>query len=366
MPLQIEKFDQSEAPRVDTYQEWQAAQKIPVLRGFYVPDIKRVEVAPWEMKGGLGSFVRLDGAGKATDAYVCEIPAGGKLKVQRQLFEEMVYIASGSGATTVWQGDGQRHSFEWQTGSLFAIPLNAWYQHFNGSGSEPARYFAVTNAPFMLNLFHNLEFIFQNGFTFTDRFDPTDPGYFGGSAKVYGRSWMSINFVPDTHHMPLGEQSERGPGARNMKFDLAGQIMCAHISEFAVGTYKKAHFHGPGAHVLILSGRGRSLLWPQPARERTEVEWRPGSLVVPPEMWLHMHQNLGAEPARYLALRWNNWHYPFVRMVEGSRRESIKLGGTQLEYEDEDAQIHRDFEVELLKVGATCRMAGRHPFCTAK
>jgi gentisate 1,2-dioxygenase len=142
--------------------------------------------------------------------------------------------------------------------------------------------------------------------------------------------------------------------------------MCAHVSEFAVGTYKKAHFHGPGAHVLILSGKGRSLLWPQQAQEKTCVPWGPGSLIVPPELWLHMHQNLGAEPARYLALRWNNWHFPFVRMVEGSRRESIKLGGTQLEYEDEDPKIHAQFEAALFEAGATCRMGERHPFCTEK
>jgi uncharacterized RmlC-like cupin family protein len=366
MQLDVERFDHSEAPRVDTYQEWQAAQGIPVVRGFHIPDVKRLEVSPWESKGGRGSFIRLDGAGKATDAYVCEIPPGAKLKPQRHLYEEMVYIASGRGATTVWQGDGRRHSFEWQAGSLFAVPLNAWYQHFNGSGSEAARYFAVTNAPFMMNLFHNPAFVFANDFRFTDRFDPDVLDYFGSHAKLYGRSWMSVNFVPDTHSLPLGDQNERGPGARNMKFDLAGQIMCAHISEFGVGTYKKAHFHGPGAHVLILSGKGCSILWPQNARERTRVEWGPGSLIVPPELWLHQHQNLGAEPARYLALRWNNWHYPFVRMVEGSRRQSIKEGGTQLEYEDEDPTIHAEFEAELAAAGALCRMGKAHPFCTRK
>jgi gentisate 1,2-dioxygenase len=366
MPLKVERFDQSQAPRVDTYREWQADQGVPVVRGFHVPDIKELEVSPWELKGGHGCFICLDGAGKATDAYVCEIPPGGKLNPQRHLYEEMIYIASGRGATTVWQGDGRQHSFEWQTGSLFAVPLNAWYQHFNGSGSEPARYFAVTNTPFMMNLFHNANFIFQNDFRFTDRFDPDDQDYFGGQAKLYGRSWMSVNLVPDTHNLPLGEQSERGPGARNMKFDLAGQIMCAHISEFAVGTYKKAHFHGPGAHVLILSGKGCSVLWPQQAQERTRVDWGPGSLIVPPELWLHQHQNLGTARARYLALRWNNWHFPFVRMVEGSRRQSIKEGGTQLEYEDEDPKIHEEFEAALFKSGAICRMGETHPFCTQK
>jgi hypothetical protein len=366
MQLEVLRFDQSEAPRTDTYQAWQDAQGIPLVGGFHVLDIKQLELAPWEWKGGRGCFIRLDGAGKATGAYVGEIPPGGKLNPQRHLFEEMIYIAAGRGATAVWQDAGEKRLFEWHAGSLFAIPLNAWYQHFNGSGAEPARYFAVNNAPLMMNLFHNPAFVLRNDFCFTDRFESGDRDYFGGGAKLYGRSWMSVNFVPDTHTLPLGDQSERGPGARNMKFDLAGQVMCAHISEFAVGTYKKAHFHGPGAHVLILGGQGYSLLWPQDAKERTRVDWQRGSLIVPPERWLHQHFNSDAQPARYLALRWNNWHFPFVRMVEGSRRQSIKLGGTQLEYEDEDPSIHAEFEAALVSAGAICRMGSTHPFCTRK
>lgn len=364
----IERLDQSAAPKFEAYKSWQQSQKIPIVTGFYVADIKKVAVAPWDLKGGLGSFINLDGTGGTNDGYVCEIPAGGTLKPQRHLYEEMVYIAKGHGATTVWQNNGKKHTFEWGPGSLFAVPLNASYQHFNGSGSEPARYFAVTNAPFMINLFHNPDFIFASDYAFTDRFDPSDDDYFTGGAKLYGRSQMSINFIADTHALELTDQSERGPGARNMKFDLAGQIMAAHISEFPVGTYKKAHYHGPGAHVLILTGRGYSILWPLEAgnQEQVRVDWQPGSVVVPPQLWLHQHFNSSAERARYLALRWNNWRYPFVRMVEGSRHTSMKEGGTQLEYEDEDPKIHQEFEAAMARAGAACRMGGGHPFCTQK
>ena len=36
--------------------------------------------------------------------------------------------------------------------------------------------------------------------------------------------------------------------------ELAQNSMGAHISQFQPGTYKKAHRHGPGAHVIILDG----------------------------------------------------------------------------------------------------------------
>ena len=354
--------------REDTYRDWTEAQKIPVIKGFFVEDVKKVEVAPWDLRGGLGALVNLDGTGGTNDGHVCEIPPGGKLKPQRQLYEEMLYVAKGHGATTVWQKNGKKHTFEWNAGSLFAIPLNAWYQHFNGSGSETVRTFSVTNAPFMINLFHNLDFVFQNDFSFNDRFDANDSDYFTREGSLTGRFFLSTNFVADTHSIQLKDYRERGAGGTNIKFDLAGNIMGAHISEFPVGTYKKGHRHGPGAHVIVLNGQGYSLLWPA-GQERVRVDWQPGCVVVPPMNWFHQHFNSGAKRARYLALRWNSWRFKFIRMGEdrkGGTFTSLKEGGNQIEYDDEDPQIHQEFEAALLKAGATCAMGSHHPGCNQK
>ncbi len=193
--------------RIDTYREWQAAQKIPVIKGFFVEDVNKVELAPWDLKGVPCSFVVLDGTGGVNDAYICEIPPQSKTKPQKHLYEEMVYVTQGYGATSVWQKDGKKHTFEWGPGSLFAVPINAHYQHFNASGSEAARYFAVTNSCFMMNLFHNVDFIFDNDYAFLDRFDPSTEGYFSGQGEVTGRFFMTTNFVPDTHTIGLADYS---------------------------------------------------------------------------------------------------------------------------------------------------------------
>jgi len=352
-------------PRIDTYQNWQAAQQIPVITGFFVDDIGAVELSHWDLKGAAGAFVVLDGSGGVNDAQVVEIPPAGKIKPQRHMYEEMVYVVRGHGTTSVWQQDGRKHSFEWGPGSLFAIPLNAGYQHFNSSGSEPARYFAVTNSCFMINLFHNLDFIFGCEYAFTDRFDGETESYFSRE-EIFDRLFMTTNFVPDLYRMKLGDWNERGKGSTNMKFDLAGQTMGAHVSEFPVGTYKKSHRHGPGAHVIILTGRGYSLLWPDGGEAR-RVDWHPGSVVVPPNQWFHQHFNAGATPSRYLALRWENWRFHFtgVPSSEGTIDVSLKEGGGQIEFEDENPAIHRTFEATVAAAGARCRMGGYHPFCSA-
>ena len=69
-------------------------------------------------------------------------------------------ILDGRGSTAVWNDAGQRITFEWKAGALFAVPLNCWHQHFNGSGRDPARFIAVTNAPIVINLYEDTDFIF--------------------------------------------------------------------------------------------------------------------------------------------------------------------------------------------------------------
>ncbi|HLY66750.1 MAG TPA: ethanolamine ammonia lyase-activating protein, partial [Chloroflexota bacterium] len=225
---------------------------------------------------------------------------------------------------------------------------------------------AVTNAPIIISLFHNMRFIFDNPFAFDDRFGGQDD-YFNGQGKLYQRRVLETNFVPDTHNMELYGWKERGAGGRNIMFELAHNTMAAHISEFPVGTYKKAHRHGPGAHVIILSGEGYSLLWPE-GQEVKEVPWHQGSMVVPPENWFHQHFNKGAEPARYLALRWGSQRYDTGQAFSGDSERadvSVTQGGLQIEYEDEDRKIHKIFEEHLQKAGAQCRMKSMIAWCTA-
>ena len=96
-----------------------ASEGIPIIQGFFLEDIRKVHLQPWQRTGGLAARICLEGTGETNDAYVCEIPPGKALKPQRHLFEELIYIVSGRGATTVWNDPQSKHTFEWQDGSVF-------------------------------------------------------------------------------------------------------------------------------------------------------------------------------------------------------------------------------------------------------
>jgi oxalate decarboxylase/phosphoglucose isomerase-like protein (cupin superfamily) len=337
------------------YDRYIAAEGVPVIDTFNVPDLKTIELGPWPRTGCAGAIVRFVGSAHLNDAYVLELPPGGQTNAQRHMYEELVYVVAGRGATTVWNAAGSRSSFEWKAGSFFAIPLNCWYQHFNGDGAQPARYFAVRSAPLMMNLIHNDDFIFNLNFDFVDRFggDPRLTGDFSGGGTSYtGRLWET-NFVPDVMAISLQEWRERGVGS-NVMLEVANSSMCGHVSEFPVGTYKKAHRHGPGANVIVLKGSGYTLLWAEGEAFR-RVDWAPGSVVVPPERWFHQHFNTGPEPARYLAMRWGSQRY---RTVGGEYQvdRSVSAGGDQIEYEDEDPAVRELFEAELARHGVESGM----------
>jgi hypothetical protein len=238
----------------------------------------------------------------------------------------MILVLSGRGSTAVWNNAGARVTLEWKAGAIFAIPLNCWYQHFNGSGQESVRYVAVTNAPSVINLYDDLDFVFNHRHDFKRRFSG-EPDYYSAKGEQVG-FLLQTNFVADAVNLPLISAKERGAGGGHIRFNMARGSIASHISQFPVGTYKKAHAHGPGAHVIILS---YSLMWPQ-GEEPRRFDWQAGTLIVPPNAWFHQHFNAGPAPARYLAFK--HWTPRNAQGVPISWI-STRLGGTQIDYADE-------------------------------
>jgi quercetin dioxygenase-like cupin family protein len=339
----------------EIYQEW---EEIPVYKDFIIPDLLELKLGAWARTGGKAAFVNMDGAGGTCDAVVEEIAPGGQLKPVRHMYEKAIFILEGQGATTIWNEGDKKHTLEWQKGSLFSTPLNAWHQHFNAQGSAPVRMVSLTDAPVIVNRYRNLDYIFNNNFVFGDRYRGGADEWGKGGRYLpevkRGRVWES-NFIADLWGFQPKDYKERGGDNRTTLFEFVDNTMSAHLSEFPVGKYKKAHRHGAGAHIVMLTGSGYSFLWPEGEYEtKKRVEWGRMSMFVPPMQWWHQHFNPGPEPARYLALK--PWGFKFKVEDLKDTGEDVKKGGAQIEYEDQHPEIHRIFVNECQCRGAETRM----------
>ena len=312
--------------------------------------------------GASGAAVHLNGRGDFVSMFVVELAPGSSSEPQRHLYEEVVYVLAGRGSTTVEAADGKRHSFEWERGSMFAIPLNAKYRHFNGSGSDSARMVSTTNAPAVMNMFHNTDFVFSNAFDFEDRI--SDEKYFNGEGKFIPRRpgvhMWETNFVADLVRIDLEERPERGSGARILGFILADGTMHAHLSEVPVGRYKKGHRHAADYHVMCVDGVGYTLLWYEGEQDFVRIDWKHGTVFAPPDQMFHQHFNIGTSPARYLATAFGSTRYPFTDSKRKSKLgkfyTSVKLGGDQIEYEDQSERIAQLYEQATSQLGITVTM----------
>ena len=61
-----------------TYQQWVRTEGIPIIREFFIQDITKVGLEPWDRMGGSGVYLNLIGTGEANDAYILEISPGQK------------------------------------------------------------------------------------------------------------------------------------------------------------------------------------------------------------------------------------------------------------------------------------------------
>jgi mannose-6-phosphate isomerase-like protein (cupin superfamily) len=339
------------APQESAYRAWQQGEGIPINTGSYVSDLYHLEVEPWARMGQKGAFVNLADQ-EHDDAYVVEIAPGGQTEVQHHLFEALIYVLDGRGATTFWQAESPKQTVEWQRGSVFSPPLNCHYQHFNLDGQQPARLFAVTNGPTMINTvaaqLESLDFIFNNPYVFTDRYNAEDDFFTNPGYRIAPRLEWKTNFIHDARSFKLDLKPERGEGSSNMHLHFANnKRLLAHISEWPIGTYLKGHRHGVGAHVVILDGQGYSLLWFE-GEDRKKVDWVDGSVLSPKEWEYHQHFNTGPAPTRYLAFRFGGFY-----------AEHDRAGGApdQIESDDEDPAIYDLYERECARNGVQVTLA---------
>lgn len=345
---------------IDPYLEWTKGEGVPIHEDFGL-NLHSLSVSHWARYGVPGCIAHVKGRGDFMTIFLLEIPAGGKTEVMRHFCEDAVIVVSGHGTTSVESHSGGKHIFEWGPNSVFAPPINMRHQFFNASNREPARLAICSNMPAVMNLFHSERFVFDNPFTFPER--EGGASHFQGEGDFIpvrpGKHMWETNFVPDATNLELREWAARGANSAHIQLILADSVLHAHISEMKVGTYKKAHRHGPDVHVFCLSGEGYSLFWYEGDADFVRIDWTQGWVFAPPDMMYHQHFNTSANRTRYIAIGHGSVRYPFTQNMWKVYRGvdvDVKSGGNQIEYADQDPRVHGIYVDELKRRGVAVQM----------
>jgi len=358
----------------DTFME---EQGIPIYRAIGVRKIQDLPLKPWKRMGGKGTFIQLFGTEGLWGCYVIELPGAGALNAERHLYEEQYFVVEGRGTTEVWtDGSNKKQTFEWQAGSLFSIPMNAWHRIINAA-SSPALLLGGTTAPNAMNLFMNTDFIFNCPYPFTDRYDASDDYYKPKDDiepdPVRGLAMRRTNLLSDIVECELPRDNRRSPGYRRIEPHMTGNKFYFWIGQHETGRYSKAHAHGSAAVLICIKGKGYTYTWPATlgttpwkdgkVDQIKRQDYEPVGMVSAAPMgghWIHQHFGISRDPFRLMA-----WFGPNAPGREAGRpgEEAIdygaiemKDGGTAIAYRDEDPYIRKEYEETLKEEGVPSRM----------
>ena len=360
------------------YDSFMEAEGIPIYRDIGVRQVQNLPMAPWKRLGGRGSYIQLFGTEGLWGMYIVEVPAGGALNIERHIYEKMVLVIEGRGSTEVWQ-EGQVHpqTFEWQKGSMYSIPLNAFHRFVNATNS-PALLLCGTSAPNMFNLLDNTHFIFNCPYNFNDRYNGTSD-YFQAKEDVLpdpvrGLAMRRTNFLPDVISCELPLDNRRSPGYRRVEPHMAGNRFYQWIGQHETGRYSKAHKHASAAVLICLKGKGYTYTWPEALGSRPweagkaefvkRQDYEFGGMVTAAPMtgdWFHQHFGVSKDPLRLTAWFGPNNSRARKPGVPGEAITDrgaidIKKGGDAIPYCEEDPYLLKEFKEALAREGSESRM----------
>jgi len=361
------------------YDNFMESEGIPIHRGIGVHRVQDLPLRDWKRTGGKGTFIQLYGTEGLWGCYVVEVPGAGALLPEHHMYEEIYLVVEGRGTTEVWvEGTVKKHQFEWQTGSLFSIPMNAWHRVINAR-STPALLLAATTAPNMINLVRNIDFIFNCSYVFRDRYSEAED-FFKPSIDIEpdplrGLAMSRTNIIPDVFNSELPMDNRRSPGYRRMEPRMTENVFYQFIGQHENGRYSKAHAHASAAVLVCIKGKGYTYTWPTklgitPWKDghtdqviRQEYE-HVGMVSAAPMSgdWFHAHFGVSKEPMRLLGWYGPNNHRaqqpgrPGEKAIDEGAID-IRDGGTAIPYDEEDPFIRAEYEAILKQEGVTSRMS---------
>jgi quercetin dioxygenase-like cupin family protein len=360
------------------YDRFMDADGIPVFRGIGISKVQNLPLHDWPRMGGRGHYIQLHGTEGKWGCYVVEVPGAGALNVEKHLYEEIFLVVEGRGSTEVWlEEGGKKHVFEWQQGSLFSIPVNAYHRIVNAT-SSPALLLAGTTAPNLMDLVGNREFIFNCPYNFTDRYSASDDFYRPSEDlepdPIRGLAMRRTNLVPDVMNCELPLDNRRSPGYRRVEPFMTGNKFYLWLGEHQTGRYSKGHAHTSAAVLICVKGKGYTYTWPEKcgvnpwkdghADQVKRVDYEPVGMVSAAPggaRWYHQHFNTSNEPFRLSAWFGPNHPSMVTGLPPGEKQidytaMDVTEGGTSIPYWMEDPFLREEFERNIALNQAKSRM----------
>ena len=361
-----------------SYDNFMESQGIPIFRGIGVRRVQDMPLAPWKRMGGRGTFIQLFGTEGKWGCYVVEVPGAGALTPERHMYEEIMVVVEGRGTTEIWTDDQKKpHSFEWQKGSMFSVPMNTWHRIINAA-SSPALILVASTAPNVMNLFRDIDWIFNCPVKLPSRFD--------GSADFFkpkddiapdplrGLAMRKSNLIPDIINGQLYLDNRRSPGYLRVEPNMANNVFYGFVGEHEPGRYSKAHAHLSSAVLVCLRGKGYTYTWPRAigmtpwkdgkADQVFRQDYEPVGLVTAAPYggdWFHAHFGISKEPLRLIGWYGPNNHRKDRAGVPGEKDTDegaidVTEGGTAIPYWLEDPFLRQEYEETLAREGVKSRM----------
>lgn len=303
---------------IDPYLDWAKAQGAPIVEGQSI-DLAAVASAPFRRFGADGAICHAQGRCDFLTLFVFDIPAGASMAPARHVYEEIFYVVSGAGRTRVTLSDGRERAIEWRQGAMFAAPVNATCVHEAAQGA-PARLASFNDMRYLIGLYRNEAFLFDNATPFAARQD-----------KAFAAAWSTQ--ATEAALVP-------GPEGASADLALADAAIGVTLVELAQGEATLARRQLQGRHLLCVAGEGFTLSFDGPDAPVSRLDWRAGSVVGLESM--RFHQHFGASSAaRFATIELGSMSSPIFRSRRAAYGDArvYASGAAVVPREEERAEI---------------------------
>src|SRR5512145_2458018 len=99
--FEVHPYVQFMLDKYSPYRKWIESEGVPVIGGAFVQDVRTEKLGYWPRTDCFGAICVFSDQMVAA-ANLDEIALGKSMKPQHQLYEEIITVAAGRGATTFW------------------------------------------------------------------------------------------------------------------------------------------------------------------------------------------------------------------------------------------------------------------------